>query len=111
MGGLSMGGQRMGGQRMGGQRMGVTGWLNRVAGSAAGSMAALALLVCGCVFAALAGPALSLHTRSEALHQTLAGLSGTTKTVQAATDVGSFTGAIGFDSGNGAQNLTAGQLG
>ena len=36
-------------------------------GTAAGSTLALALLVCGCVFAALAGPALSLHTRSQAL--------------------------------------------
>ena len=31
----------------------------------------LALLVCGCVFAAIAGPAISLHLRTEALHQTL----------------------------------------
>ena len=38
--------------------------LNRTVGAAAGSMLALALLVCGCVFAALAGPALSQHTRT-----------------------------------------------
>ena len=42
-------------------------------GSAAGGTLALALLVCGCVFAAMAGPALSLHTRTQALQQTLAG--------------------------------------
>ena len=53
-----------------------------VVGTAAGSALALALLVCGCVFAALAGPALSLHTRTQALHQTLAGYANTTKTVQ-----------------------------
>ena len=51
-------------------------------GRRGGSTLALALLVCGCVFAAMAGPALSLHTRSQALHQTLAGLTATTKTVQ-----------------------------
>ena len=51
-------------------------------GTAAGSTLALALLVCGCVFAALAGPALSLHTQTQALHQTLAGLASTTKAVQ-----------------------------
>jgi hypothetical protein len=37
-------------------------------GTAAGSTLALALLVCGCVFAAMAGPAVSLHTRTQALH-------------------------------------------
>ena len=56
-----------------------------------GQHAGAGLLGCGCVFAALAGPALSLHTRSEALHQTLAGLSGTTKALQASTDWNSFT--------------------
>jgi len=45
--------------------------LNRAVGAAAGTTLALALLVCGCVFAAMAGPALSLHARSQALHQTL----------------------------------------
>ena len=34
-------------------------------------MLALALLVCGCVFASLAGPAVSLHVRTEALQQAL----------------------------------------
>jgi len=47
-----------------------------------GSTLALVLLVCGCVFAALAGPGLSLHTRSQALSQTLAGLISTTKAIQ-----------------------------
>jgi putative ABC transport system permease protein len=56
--------------------------LRRTAGSAAGGTLALILLVCGCVFVAIAGPALSLHTRSQALHQTLAGLLSTTKAVQ-----------------------------
>ena len=65
--------------------------LNRAVGAATGSTLALALLVCGCVFAALAGPALSLHTRSEALRQTLAGLAVTTKTVQVNADWSSLT--------------------
>ena len=40
-------------------------------GAASGSTLALALLVCGCVFAALAGPAVSLRLRTEALQQAL----------------------------------------
>jgi putative ABC transport system permease protein len=40
-------------------------------GAAAGGTLALALLVCGSVFAAMAGPAVSLHLRTEALHQAL----------------------------------------
>ena len=80
-------------------------------GAAAGSTLALALLVCGCVFAAMAGPALSLHTRSQALHQTLAGLSSTTKTVQVSTNWANFTGPL-IDSGTStSQNLTVSELG
>jgi putative ABC transport system permease protein len=69
--------------------------LNRAVGSAAASTLALALLVCGCVFAAMAGPAISLHTRSEALHQTLAGLAPTTRTVQVSATWSDFTSALG----------------
>ena len=68
--------------------------LSRTVGAAAGSTLALALLVCGCVFAALAGPALSQHTRTQALHQTLAGLSATTKTVQVTASWSDFTGSL-----------------
>ena len=63
-------------------------------GTAGGSALALALLVCGCVFAALAGPALSLHTRTQALHQTLAGYPNTTKTVQVTAAWGNFAGSM-----------------
>ena len=63
-------------------------------GTAAGSALALALLVCGCVFAALAGPALSLHTRTQALHQTLAGYPNTTKTVQVTASWETFAGSL-----------------
>ena len=68
--------------------------LNRIVGTAAGSALALALLVCGCVFAALTGPALSLHTRTQALHQTEAGFASTTKTLQVTGTWGDFTGSL-----------------
>ena len=76
--------------------------LSKSVGAAAGSTLALALLVCGCVFAAMAGPAVSLHTRTQALHQTLAGLAGTTKTVQVSAPWGEFTSPA-FGSSEGAQ--------
>ena len=68
--------------------------LSRTVGTAFGSVLALALLTCGCVFTALVGPALSLHTRTQALHQTLAGFPNTTKTVQVNTNWAQFTGAL-----------------
>ena len=75
-----------------------------------GSTLALALLVCGCVFAAMAGPALSLHTQSQALHQTLAGLSSTTKTVQVSTNWGDFTGPLVDSGARPSPNLTESEL-
>ena len=75
-------------------------------GTAAGSALALALLVCGCVFAALAGPALSLHTRTQALHQTVAGFASTTKTVQVTGSWGDFTGSLqSFQPGQNLSNV------
>jgi putative ABC transport system permease protein len=68
--------------------------VSRAVGAAGGSTLALALLVCGCVFAALAGPALSLHTRSQAFDQTLATLSNTAKSVQVSASLGDFTGQL-----------------
>jgi putative ABC transport system permease protein len=68
--------------------------VSRTVGTAAGSALALALLVCCCVFAALAGPALSLHTRTQALHQTLAGYPDTTKTVQVTAAWETFSGSL-----------------
>ena len=82
--------------------------LGRTVGTGAGGTLALALLVCGCVFAALAGPALSLHTRSQALSQTLAGFPNTTKTVQAGGGWGDFTGSLA--GGQQGQNLGSGTL-
>ena len=80
-------------------------------GAAAGSTLALALLVCGCVFAALAGPALSQHTRTQALHQTLAGLTATTKTVQVTASWSDFTGTPVQNGVGTSQNMTRGELG
>jgi len=68
--------------------------LSRTVGTAFGSVLALALLTCGCVFTAVVGPALSAHTRTQALHQTLAGLPNTTKIVQVTTTLAQFTGAL-----------------
>jgi putative ABC transport system permease protein len=81
----------------------------RLAGAAAGSTLALALLVSGCVFAAVAGPALSLHTRTEALSQTLSALGSTDKAVEVSSDWAGFTGAL-EQNGGFLQNLTATQL-
>ena len=87
-------------------RPGAARWsaLSRTVGTAAGGALALALLTCGCVFAALAGPALSLHTRTQALHQTLAQYPNTAKTVQVNANWADFTGAM-----QGAQNAQPGQ--
>jgi putative ABC transport system permease protein len=54
---------------------------DRLAGK--GGMIALALMVCGLVFAAVAAPAQSLHTRTQAFQQTAAQLAVTTRTIQA----------------------------
>ena len=90
--------------------------LNRAVGAAAGSTLALALLVCGCVFAAMAGPALSLHARSQALHQTTAKLAPTVKAVQVSANWSNFVDALVTLSGANQNvpvadlNLTANQL-
>ena len=56
-------------------------------------MLVLALLVAACVFAAMTGPAVSLRTRTQALSQTLAAASPTTKTVQVDAPWDQFTAA------------------
>ena len=73
--------------------------LSRTVGYAAGGTLALGLLVCGCVFAAMAGPALSLHTRTQALQQTMAGVSDTTKAVQVSDDWEDFTSPLNSNTG------------
>jgi putative ABC transport system permease protein len=83
--------------------------LGAAAGSAPGAMLALALLVCGCVFVALAGSALSLHTRTQALHQDLSALGTTAQAVQVSSDWSEFTNEL-EQSGGPQQNLTETQL-
>ncbi len=89
--------------------------LRRTLGTAAGSALALALLAGGCVFAAMAGPALSLHTRTEALQQTLAALPSTSKAIQVTGSWGDFTQAVQAGapapSGGPNQNLDDAELG
>jgi putative ABC transport system permease protein len=81
--------------------------LDRAVGFAAGGTLALALLVCGCVFAAMAGPAISLHTRSEALHQTLTGLAPTTKAVQVSANWSNFVSTLNSTANSSQPNLSA----
>jgi putative ABC transport system permease protein len=85
------------------------GGLTRAVGAAAGSALALALLVTGCVFAAMAGPALSLHARSQALHQTTARLDPTVKTVQVNANWTNFVDSM-LDFNGATQNLSAADL-
>src|ERR1700678_3160936 len=61
---------------------------DRLAGK--GGVIALALLVCGMVFAAVAAPAQSLHTRTQAFQQTAADLAAPTKTIQATIEYSSM---------------------
>jgi putative ABC transport system permease protein len=85
--------------------------MNRMLGAAAGSTLALALLVCGCVFAAMAGPALSLHTRTQALDKDVATLANTTSAVQVTATLTDFTGPLIEGVPGGAeQALTARQV-
>ncbi len=84
--------------------------LSQAVGAAAGSTLALALLVCGCVFAAMAGPALSLHTQSQALHQSLAGLPAATEAVQATAQWLPFDTALEPKGAKGLQAFTRSEL-
>jgi putative ABC transport system permease protein len=72
--------------------------LSRWVGTAVAGTLALALLVGGCVFTALAGPAFSLHSRTQALQQTLAGLGSMDKTIQMTAAWSDFTTANEFSS-------------
>ena len=84
------------------------GW---TVGSAARGTLALALLVGGCVFAAVAGPALSLHTRTQALQQDLSTLGDTTKSVQVSGNSSDFvSGMPQAQLGGPTHNLTVAQL-
>ena len=84
--------------------------MSRWIGAAAAGTLALALLVGVCVFVALAGPALSLHTRSQALHRTLAGVASTDKTVQMSALWSDFTDPNGTSLQGQGQAQAPGQL-
>ncbi len=84
--------------------------LNKAVGAAGGTTLALALLVCGCVFAAMAGPALSLHARSQALHQITARLDPTVKTVQVGANWSDFVNSLMSFSASGSQNIPVSDL-
>ena len=68
--------------------------LTKATGGAAAATLALGLLVCGCVFAAMAGPALGLHARTQALQQTAARLAPTVKTVQVSANWSNFVDSL-----------------
>ena len=72
-------------------------------GSAARGTVALGVLVCGCVFAAVAGPALNLHTRTQALQQDLAAQGDMTQSVQASVAWSDWVGPS--EQGGGPLNL------
>ncbi|MGH3289875.1 MAG: hypothetical protein ACRDPD_35215 [Streptosporangiaceae bacterium] len=60
----------------------------------AGGTLALAVLVCGCVFAAMAGPAVSLHLRTEALQRALTRLGPLGTAIQVSATWNTFTEAF-----------------
>jgi putative ABC transport system permease protein len=66
-------------------------WLRAQLGGTPVSALALALLVLGCVFVAVAGPRYSLHSRTQALQHDLAGLAPVETAVQVSDDWNSFT--------------------
>jgi hypothetical protein len=59
-----------------------------------GGTLALALLACGCVFAATAGPAVSLHLRTEALQNALSRLGPLGTAIQVSASWNTFTEAF-----------------
>jgi putative ABC transport system permease protein len=75
-----------------------------------GGTIALGALVCAAVFAAIAGPALSLHLRTQALRQTLDPLGGIVKTVQATASLNDFLNDVTGTSGSASIELTDSML-
>lgn len=67
------------------------GRLSKISGTGSVPLAALALLVLGCVFVAMAGPRESQATRTQALRQTLGSLAPAVRVVQANADWHSFS--------------------
>jgi putative ABC transport system permease protein len=76
-------------------------------GATAGGTVALALLTCACVFAAMAGPAMSLRLRTEALQQALARLGPLGTAIQASASWNRFTESYTGQSSLTEENLSA----
>lgn len=80
--------------------------MNRFTGQAWGGTLALALLVCGCVFAAIAGPAESLHTRTQALRQTVDQLGAPAKAIEADAPLFGFLTDLGAGGNSFSQTVS-----
>ena len=83
--------------------------MSRRGSTAVAGTLAFALLVGGCVFTALAGPAFSLHSRTQALRQTLGRLASSGKTVQMTAGWSDFTNPNGVPPELAAAGPDAGQ--
>jgi putative ABC transport system permease protein len=81
-----------------------------VGGTGVAATLALGLLVCGCVFVAMAGPRASLGIRTRALHHTLATVPPSQTTVQASANTNEFEQAPVVANGASLANVTAGDL-
>ena len=95
-------------------------WLTRLTAMGTAGAAALALLACGAVFAATAGPREALASRTQALQQTIAAtpplarvISVTTTWTGVSSQLRSsgFGNGGGFGNSSGGGNLTAAQVG
>ena len=94
-------------------------WLTRLTAMGTAGAAALALLACGAVFAATAGPREALASRTQALRQTIAATPPLAKVISVTTTwtgVSSQLRSGGFGNGggfgnSGGGNLTAAQVG
>ena len=93
-------------------------WLTKLTAMGTAGAAALALLTCGAVFAATAGPREALASSTQALRQTIAATSPLAKVISVTTTwtgvssqlrSGGFGNGGGF--GNSSGNLTAAQVG
>ena len=95
-------------------------WLTKLTAMGTAGAAALALLACGAVFAATAGPREALASRTEALRQTIAATPPLTKIIQVTTTwtgvssqlrAAAGGGGFGGGTGGGTGNLTTDQVG
>jgi putative ABC transport system permease protein len=95
-------------------------WLTRLTATGTAGAAALALLACGAVFAATAGPREALASRTQALQQTIAATPPLARVISVTTTwtgvssqlrSGGFGNGGGFGDSSGGGNLTAAQVG